>query len=46
MLFARDVMERIGFWDAGDERKEIQAVVVWKMRWSLCCGSYGDGEAV
>ena len=32
MLFAGGEIERIGYQDAGDERKKIYAVVVWERR--------------
>ena len=45
MLSTRGEMERTGCQDAGDERKGILAVVVWKRIWSWWCGSYGEGGA-
>ena len=39
-------MKRTAFWDAGDEGKEVQIVMVWKMRWRWWCESYGEGVAV
>ena len=39
-------MERIGFLDAKDRWKEMDAVVVWKRRWSWQSLCYGEGGAV
>ena len=46
MLFAGGDMERKVCSDAGDERKAILAVVVWKMKWSWWCGRYGEQGAI
>ena len=46
MLIAGGEMERAGWYDTMDERKEIEAVVVWKRRWRRWCRSYDEGRAV
>ena len=46
MSLAGGEMERAGCLNSLDERRKIQAVVIWKRRWSWWYGSYCEGGTV